>query len=56
LGLHPVIVLLALIICGKLGGLIGVLLAVPVSALSVVTLRRLKSFRAPHPEGGTHAG
>ena len=45
LGLHPVVVLLSLVICGKLGGLIGVLLAVPISALSVVTIRRLKSFR-----------
>jgi|GEM_PF-4468045 len=54
LGLHPVVILLALIICGKLGGLIGVLLAVPVSALIVVTMRRLKSFQPCVDNGESH--
>jgi predicted PurR-regulated permease PerM len=47
LGLHPVIVLVALVVCAKLGGIIGILLAVPLSGLFVVTIKRLKTFRNP---------
>jgi predicted PurR-regulated permease PerM len=47
LGLHPVIVLVALVVCAKLGGIIGILLAVPLSGLLVVTVKRLKTFRKP---------
>ncbi|XVJ50841.1 MAG: AI-2E family transporter [Vampirovibrio sp.] len=45
LGMHPIFILLSLLICGKLGGVLGILLAVPVAALTLVTLARLKTFQ-----------
>lgn len=45
LGMHPVFILVSLVICGKLGGVLGVLLAIPVAAMMIVTLRRIKTFQ-----------
>ena len=42
-GLHPVIVIFALLAGGRLFGFVGVLLAVPTSAVTVVLLRHLYS-------------
>lgn len=47
LGMHPVFILVSLVICGKLGGVLGVLLAIPVAAMMIVTLRRIKTFQFP---------
>jgi predicted PurR-regulated permease PerM len=47
LGLHPAIMLVTLILCAKLGGVLGILLAVPVSGLVVVTIKRLNTFHMP---------
>ncbi|MBF2755751.1 MAG: AI-2E family transporter [Gammaproteobacteria bacterium AqS3] len=41
LGLHPVAVLLGLLIAGHLFGFLGILLALPLTAISVVALRHL---------------
>jgi predicted PurR-regulated permease PerM len=45
LGMHPVFVIVSLIICGKLGGILGILLAIPLAAITLVTLKRLKTFQ-----------
>jgi predicted PurR-regulated permease PerM len=45
LGMHPVFILVSLVICGKLGGVLGILLAIPVAAMMIVTLRRIKTFQ-----------
>lgn len=42
IGLHPVVVIFALLAFGQLFGFIGVLIALPVSAIAAVALRRLK--------------
>ena len=42
IGLHPVAVILALLAFGALLGFIGVLLALPMSAVVAVALRRLR--------------
>ncbi|MFA6040587.1 MAG: AI-2E family transporter, partial [Methylophilus sp.] len=42
IGLHPVVVILALLAGGQLFGFAGVLLALPVSAAIAVGLRNLK--------------
>ena len=45
LGMHPVFILVSLIICGKLGGILGILLAIPLAAMTLVTLKRFKTFQ-----------
>lgn len=39
IGIHPIIVILALIIGGELGGLVGMILAVPLTSILVIFLR-----------------
>jgi predicted PurR-regulated permease PerM len=39
MGLHPLVVILALVICGKVAGLLGVLLALPVASTLNVLIR-----------------
>ncbi|MCX5748915.1 MAG: AI-2E family transporter [Candidatus Saganbacteria bacterium] len=39
IGIHPIIVILALIIGGELGGLVGMILAVPLTSVIVIFLR-----------------
>jgi predicted PurR-regulated permease PerM len=43
IGLHPLAVIFALLAFGQLLGLVGILLALPISAVLVVALRRLKT-------------
>ncbi len=50
LGMHPVFVIVSLIICGKLGGILGILLAIPLAAITLVTLKRLKTFQFNAPK------
>lgn len=45
LGMHPVFIIVSLIICGKLGGVLGILLAIPLAAITLVTLKRFKTFQ-----------
>ncbi len=45
LGMHPVFIIVSLIICGKLGGVLGILLAIPFAAITLVTLKRFKTFQ-----------
>lgn len=40
LGLHPVIMLLSILVCGKFGGVIGVMLAIPMAGMLVLLLQR----------------
>lgn len=42
IGLHPIAVIFALLACGQLLGFVGVLLALPIGALVLVALRRLR--------------
>ncbi len=51
IGLHPLAVLLALVVFGSLLGFVGVLIALPLAAISVVLGRRL--LRAWHNDDGT---
>jgi len=44
IGLHPLLVIFALLAFGSLFGFIGVLLALPASAIILVLLRRFKSY------------
>lgn len=44
IGLHPLGVIFALLAFGQLLGFVGVLLALPLSALTLVALRRLRAF------------
>jgi predicted PurR-regulated permease PerM len=52
-GLHPVVVILALLVFGNLLGFVGVLLALPLAAVTIVLLRRLHRawLRSPIFEG-----
>jgi predicted PurR-regulated permease PerM len=43
IGLHPIAVILALLAFGALFGFVGVLLALPLSAVVAVGLRRLRT-------------
>jgi len=43
IGLHPVVVVFALLLFGKLFGFFGVLLALPISAVSLVLVQYLWS-------------
>ena len=43
IGLHPLAVIFALMAFGQLFGLLGVLVALPVSAVLLVAIRRLRS-------------
>jgi predicted PurR-regulated permease PerM len=43
--MHPVFIIVSLIICGKLGGVLGILLAIPFAAITLVTLKRFKTFQ-----------
>jgi predicted PurR-regulated permease PerM len=43
IGLHPLMVIFALLAFGELFGFVGVLLALPVSAMLLVALRRLRA-------------
>jgi predicted PurR-regulated permease PerM len=43
IGLHPIAVIFALLACGQLLGFVGVLLALPIGALVLVALRRLRA-------------
>jgi predicted PurR-regulated permease PerM len=43
IGLHPLVVIFALLAFGKLFGFVGVLVALPVSALGLVAVRRVRS-------------
>ncbi len=48
-GLHPVVILLSLMIFGKLFGIFGILVAVPVAAVSKVFIKRiLKSYKTKY--------
>ncbi len=56
IGLHPVVVLFALMAFGQLFGFVGILLAFPMSAITLVAVRFLKSrylssqwFKGPQP-------
>ena len=42
-GVHPVIIIFAILAGGKLFGFVGVLLAIPVTAILMVLLRYFKS-------------
>ena len=44
IGLHPLVTIFALLIGGQLFGLVGMLLAVPISAIMQVFLRSLASY------------
>ncbi len=44
LGLNPVLIILALLVFGHLFGLVGVLLALPLSAIAVVVLKHVKRY------------
>lgn len=49
IGLHPVGVIFVLLACGQLLGFVGVLLALPISAVGMVIARRLlEVYRASH--------
>jgi predicted PurR-regulated permease PerM len=43
IGLHPLAVIFALLAFGQLFGFVGVLIALPVSAVLLVAIRRLKA-------------
>ena len=44
IGLNPVMIILALMIFGKALGLIGILLALPLSTIAVVLLKYAKTY------------
>lgn len=44
IGLNPVMIILALLVFGKIFGLVGVLLALPLSTIAVVLLRHAKKY------------
>ena len=44
IGLNPVMIILSLMVFGKLFGLVGVLLALPLSTISVVIIRHMKAY------------
>ena len=44
IGLSPIAVIFALLACGHLFGFVGIVLALPLSAVAVVALRRVESF------------
>ena len=44
IGLNPIMIILALMVFGKLFGLVGVLLALPLSTIAVVLLRHAKQY------------
>lgn len=46
IGLNPVMIILALMIFGRLFGLVGVLLALPLSTIAVVLLRHIRRYYA----------
>lgn len=49
IGLHPVVVIFAILTGGQLFGFVGVLLALPISAiLSVLAVEALKNYKASH--------
>lgn len=56
MGLHPMVIILSLLICAKLAGLLGVLLALPLASALNVVLR----YRGPQASSNTkevgHAG
>jgi predicted PurR-regulated permease PerM len=62
MGLHPMVILLALLICAQVAGLLGVLLALPLASALNVIIRLLLENDAkasqganPKPSGGdTH--
>lgn len=49
IGLHPLTVILALMAFGQVFGFVGVLVALPASAVGVVALRRLKAWYLDSP-------
>jgi predicted PurR-regulated permease PerM len=55
LGMHPVFIIVSLIICGKLAGVLGILLAIPLAAITLVTLKRFKTFQFTPRENDTLA-
>jgi len=44
IGLNPVMIILALMVFGKVFGIVGVLLALPLSTIAVVLLRHAKEY------------
>jgi predicted PurR-regulated permease PerM len=49
IGLHPLVVIFALIAFGNLFGFVGVLIALPVSAIGFVAMRRVReAYLASH--------
>jgi predicted PurR-regulated permease PerM len=52
LDLHPAVVLLALVVGGKLGGVIGLLFAVPVVVVLAALLEEARAVMESHLEGG----
>jgi len=48
IGLHPVWVILAVMIGGYLFGFSGILLALPIAAITVVLLRHLRLYHSEH--------
>ena len=55
IGLHPIAVIFVLLACGHLLGFVGVLLALPLGALALVALRRLRSAYLASPLYGVGA-
>jgi predicted PurR-regulated permease PerM len=53
IGLHPIAVIFVLLACGHLLGFVGVLLALPLGALALVALRRVRSAYLASPLYGT---
>lgn len=51
MGLHPVVVIFALIICAKFAGLVGVLLALPLASILNIILHYFNRDDAPETEG-----
>jgi predicted PurR-regulated permease PerM len=49
IGLNPLMVIFALLAFGQLFGFVGVLIALPVSALLVVAVRRAKAWYLSSP-------
>ncbi len=51
MGLHPVVVIFALIVCAKFAGLVGVLLALPLASILNIILHHFNRDDGTEPEG-----
>ena len=52
-GMHPVVVLIALVLGLKAGGIIGVFLAVPVAVVLISLLQEIRTHLIPHSDPAT---